>query len=142
MADSPTGKRRLRAAEREEQIWFDRIHGATLKQAGKRAGVTEARASQVCKERLARINRTCNEDAALRRELCSDELKALRLKLQPKIAAGDLAAIDSARRINESERTLWGLDAPTKSENTGANGGPIVYTLKLPEGLDLVENGQ
>jgi len=129
MAHSKYSAARIRAVEREEIVWKWRLRGASLVDCAKQAGICVARAHQLLKARYDRINKECEESAELKRQLAYDELKALRLNLEPAIISGDIGAIDEARKINESIRKLFGLDSPDKHEITGANSGPVMIRV-------------
>jgi hypothetical protein len=119
---SKTAPRRLLAAERSEKVLELRKAGATYLQCGKAVGVSEVRAFQICKERLAEINSRCQEETAEMRTLSRERLTLLLIKLTPSINSGDVQAIKEARQIDESMRRLLGLDAPTKVAPTTPDG--------------------
>lgn len=55
-------------------------------------------------------------------------------KLDWKLETGDCAAIDRALRISQADRDLLGLDAPRKTELTGAAGGPVEIRIVYDDG--------
>jgi hypothetical protein len=59
------------------------------------------------------------------RELETQRLDAMLFALRTKIKQGDVRAIDTAIRIADRRAKLLGLDAPTRNELCGHNGGPI-----------------
>ncbi|HPC18440.1 MAG TPA: hypothetical protein PLC72_18695 [Candidatus Hydrogenedentes bacterium] len=126
MGESKRSRRALIALDREEKIWELRKSGATYLQCGRAVGLSESGAFLACKRRYKKIDATCTEEAQHRRTLEAEQLKALLIKLQPGIAAGDVNAIREARCINESYRKLFGDDAPAKSEVSGPNAGPCI----------------
>lgn len=77
-----------------------------------------------------------------------ERLDNLWLSLYPQLSAVDeegnaaptLSAIDRALRIMERRAKLLGLDAPARTELTGAEGGPLkLYSTWTPDNWD--ENG-
>ncbi len=58
------------------------------------------------------------------------------LALWRRVQSGDDHAIDRALRIMERRARLLGLDAATKTEHTGKEGGPIRYERQYTEFSD------
>ena len=65
------------------------------------------------------------------RELEIQRLDALLLALWPQASKGNQGAVDRVLRIMERRSKLLGLDAPTRQEFSGIDGGAIV--IRWPE---------
>ncbi len=59
------------------------------------------------------------------RVLESERLDQYLLVIWEQIEQGHLGAIDRALKISARRAALWGLDAPTRQEHSGPDGGPI-----------------
>lgn len=64
------------------------------------------------------------------RDMALDRLEYMRSVIWPKVALGDMGAIDTALRISDREAKLLGLDAPTK----------ITAEVTVYEGKQLLEH--
>lgn len=62
-----------------------------------------------------------------RREREAEYLEHLRSQLQPRIDRGEVEAIAEGRRVSESMRKLYGLDAPVTQQVEISNGEPRAW---------------
>jgi len=128
MADSQASSRRSQAAERAKQAFAMRIAGATYAQIGERLQVTTGAAHKMVRRVLDQTRQETAEAADELRRLEVERLDALTLLLW-KQATGSKepnhGAIDRLLRIMERRARLLGLDAPTRQELTGKDGGPV-----------------
>lgn len=89
----------------------------------------DAALAEVVKQDLHRVMRQrrtkVNESADALRDLQDERLNRLMAGLWNSAASGDVAAVDRVLKIMERQARLHGLDAPVKSEVTGAGGAPI-----------------
>lgn len=69
------------------------------------------------------------EEVALRRARLSEMVERQIASWHPRSLAGDKDAAVAANRFFERYAKLWGLDAPARSEVTGSEGGPVVFTF-------------
>ena len=71
------------------------------------------------------LRRTLQEPADAVRQLELARLDRMELALWPRALKGDVQAIDRILRICELRARLLGLNAPTRAQLTGADGGPL-----------------
>ena len=124
--ESPTGRRRLKAAERRQKACRLRTEGWDYEYIGRQLGITKQAAHYLVKTALADLRAKTEEAAA---DIRSIELKRLDL-LTTKLFAralkkNDDAAIDRLLRVMQRRADLTGIDAPKRQENSGPGGGPI-----------------
>ena len=67
------------------------------------------------------------ESAGVLRTMELERLDALLAAVWPAAVAGDLPAVGMALRVAERRARLLGLDAPTRQELTGADGGRLSF---------------
>jgi len=100
-------------AAEQERAFTLRLGGATYRQIGEALGIPRAtahrRVTDACAERVA-------PGLEEYRKVEDERLDTLLRRLAPKLATGEVPAIEAARRIGESRRRLWGMDAPVVSE--------------------------
>jgi|GEM_PF-4126515 len=101
-----------------------RLMGHTFEVIGEQIGVTTQRAHQLVLEAL---NDTLTEPAEELRSLEVSRLDQMMTGVYSAAVLGDTKAIDSVLKIQERRAKLLGMDAPTKSEITGAEGGPVLF---------------
>ena len=63
------------------------------------------------------------------RQMATERLDIALFAVMPAVKRGDLKAISQMLRIEKRRAELLGLDAPTRLEHTGENGGPIETTV-------------
>jgi hypothetical protein len=89
----------------------------------------DAALAELVKQDLHRVMRQrrtkVNESADALRDLQDERLNRLLAGLWNQAATGDVAAVDRVLKIMERQARLHGLDAPTRTEVSGADGAPI-----------------
>jgi hypothetical protein len=89
----------------------------------------DAALAELVKQDLHRVMRQrrtkVNESADALRDLQDERLNRLLAGLWNQAAQGDVSAVDRVLKIMERQARLHGLDAPTKTEVTGADGGAV-----------------
>ena len=101
---------RLNSALRRSEVLRLRLSGLSLKEIGARMGFTPARACQLIRRELDRLNGQRTEDAAALRQLECQRLDAALAAIWPKVEAGDLRAIDRLVNIVTVRARLLGLN--------------------------------
>jgi len=119
------------AAERRVQSLELRKRGLSYRAIGRELGISEAQAHRD-------VHKVLDEFAALERESGEKirRIELMRLDAMVKglwdgIERGDPSSVTSALRVSERRARLLGLDAPTKSEVTGADGGPLAVSSQV-----------
>jgi len=102
-----------------------RIAGATYREIGARLGVSPQTAYTDIQASLAELNAEKTKQAEQYRELELERLDRASLALWPKVIAGSERAVMAWAKLSERRAKLLGLDAPAKTEITGADGGPV-----------------
>lgn len=139
LPQSKTSSYRIKAAERQIKALELRKAGATLRQIGEALDCSEQRAHQIICGRLKKINDVragLTEDV---RQLEIERLDAMFLGLWSRAREGDEKAVRAAVLIMERRAKLLGIDAPTRTEVSGADGGPVF--IALDRGADGGRNG-
>lgn len=126
---------RERSATRRVEAFAMRRAGHDFRTIAQALGVSVGQAHA---DVMATLRETANLEAEQRepvRQMEIERLDAWLTKLQPRIDAGETAAVDVALRLQKRRADLLGLDAPKRTETTGPDGGPIVVTWggKPPE---------
>lgn len=84
--------------------------------------------------RVMRQRRTkVSESADALRDLQDERLNRLMAGLWNSAAQGDVAAVDRVLKIMERQARLHGLDAPTRTEVTGADGGAVQVGVQVTD---------
>jgi len=107
--------RKLKALELRKAGYDYRRIGETLG-----CSVTQAH-----RDVAAALKLTLQEPADDVRALEVERLDNMLRALWRDVSAGNHGAIDRALRVMERRAKLLGLDAPTRTETTGANGEPV-----------------
>lgn len=152
-ANAPTAKRKVRAAKRKAEALRYRIGGMTFEAIGKQLGVSTQAAYKLVKSALAAIQGKTTESALELRGLELARLEAAQVALWPKVVGfvrrdkegreiervdgGQEQAITALLRIMERRSKLLGLDAPARSELSGAGGGPL-QTQAVPPDMEAL----
>jgi hypothetical protein len=97
-----------------------RIAGATYRQIAAQLGINERTAYDDVQAELGAVDPVVGTKAERLRDLEAARLDRLTVALNPCIKAGQPGAILAAVRIMERRARLFGLDAPTKVEMSGA----------------------
>ena len=108
-----------------------RASGASFRQIGEALGVSKVRAFRIVRAALDELVKHTTDTAERVRQLELHRLDRYRLSLDSR--RGDPRTVDTLIRISERVAKLHGLDAPTKIEATGADGGPIQTQEQKPD---------
>lgn len=113
------------------------IEGHTFTVIGERLGVTRQRAHQLVMEQIADA---AEERKALAGDALNVDLERIEFVLRslaPRVERGDDKASQAYIRALDRRHKLLGLDAPTRNEHTGADGGPIAHQIAACEPTTL-----
>ena len=124
---------------RKKGTSFRQIAALLRGQPGVPPGYCEANAYRDVQAELEAIAANNTEAAEAVRNMEIIRLDRLLSALDAGIESGDPNAINTAIRIGESRRKLMGLDAPSKSEVTGANGAALGGVLLCPAPMDSAQ---
>ncbi len=127
MANAKTGVVALDARDLETRAIAMRRAGASFRTIASRLGCSTGAAHKAVCRVLERTLGDLAESAGALRALELERLDAMLMAIWPAATGGDPAAISVALRISERRSWLLGLDAPTRSELTGAEGGPVTF---------------
>ncbi len=119
--------RQVRAHERHLQALELRKAGVTYEQIAGQLGYSNASGAR--KAVASALKATLREPAEELRELEVVRLDAMLLPLWRRVQAGDEKAVDRVLRIMERRARLLGLDAPARTELSGAGGGPVDLSI-------------
>lgn len=152
---SKTTRHAADLSEIEQRALNLRIAGKTLREIGDALDMTVPGARKVILRALKRSDEAMAKQGAKHRELEAQRLNAMMAHLwdlamggvhvTPKIGADGSVrktaeeasveaqnkAVDRILRIMERRAKLLGLDAPTKTELTGKDGGPVATTAQV-----------
>lgn len=117
-----THEERARIAERRLQVWNLKRAGASFATIAKQLGCDQRTAWEDYWRTIDELNELRHEGADEFRHMERERLESLWLALQPKVRAGDAYAIGEARKVSESLRKLYGVDAPLKVAPTTPDG--------------------
>ena len=123
--NDPTSSRSLTALQREEQAVDLRKTGLSYRQIAEVMNISHVAVGDAIKRAIKKTREAAMDDAADIVELELQRLDELLTICWPLARKGDLFAIDRVLKISERRSKLLGLDAATKTEITGAGGGPI-----------------
>lgn len=127
--ESPTGARRMTAAERTQKAVALRKAGRTYDQIRRALGISKGAAVKAVQRGLFEMREETSKDAEDLRVMEAARLDEAQAAIWAKVVAGDLAAIDRFTRISQRRAALLGLDAPTRAELTGKDGGSISLSV-------------
>lgn len=117
----------IKAAELERRATELRLAGHTYRAiADIIGGVTYIGVYKAVIRSLKRNQEETAENAEVLRSIEQDRLERLIAAADAKAQAGDIAAIDTVRKLSESLRKLNGIDAPAKTDVT-SNGQTITW---------------
>lgn len=117
--------RRIRARDRSTMALELRRDGLSYDAIGRTLGITRQGAWKLVQARFAELRDQTAETAADVRDQQLHRLDAMLYALRGKVKRGDPRAIDSALRIEDRRAKLLGLDAPSRAEVSGPDGGAI-----------------
>ena len=121
------------ALDREVKALQYRQMGCTYATIAERLGLAdESGAYQCVKRALAKLKAVCGEEAAEVRRLEMERLDMMLPRVLSRAINGDDSAIDRVLKIQARRAALMGLDAPTKGEISGPDGGPIPIQRREP----------
>lgn len=136
MAKGNTAKKDARSllrVERQRQILELRKGGASYDQIAKATGL--AGRSSARREFQLALQKVIEEPAKEVLALELSRLDSLVLALWQQAKTGNVAAIDRVLKIMERRASYLGLDAPKKTELSGADGGPVSFADVSHEAL-------
>jgi Ni,Fe-hydrogenase III large subunit len=125
----------VKAYERQKEALSLRLVGLSYDAIAERLGF--ANRSGSFRAVQAALKKTLQEPADELRTLELERLDSMLLPLMAQAKKGNQGAVDRVLRIMERRAKLLGLDAPTKQEVTGKDGGPLVIAIG---GLDPDED--
>jgi hypothetical protein len=111
-------KRREKAAKLKLAGWSMRDIAAHLKCS---LGTVHADIAAV----LTRTQDSADEAVRLEREISLARLEVATKGIWPGVESGDAEAVDRLVKLEARRAKILGLDAPTKQEHSGPEGGPI-----------------
>ena len=123
----------LEAHERRQTALALRRRAFTYRRIAAEMGVSEASAYNYVKDAYAELNRVQNESAEALREQELDKLDELEQRLSDLLPDAEADAVTKLTgqllRIAERRAKLLGLDAPTRTQVTGDDGGPLTIRI-------------
>jgi hypothetical protein len=106
-----------RKRQRQEQralAWSLRVAGASYRQIAAQLSVSLKKAFELCKAELREQDRVAGEDMAHRKKVQLAQLERGKAALAPKIASGDIRAVETLTKLVDLEAKLIGSHAPLK----------------------------
>jgi len=137
----PRGKHATLARERERLAFALRLRGKTHEAIAKELPphpgqegqpdrpVTRQAVSKILRRVLERTVDLTNEAAQQYRREQVAILDAMRESLWSKVEAGDVAAVDAVRKLEDRKSLLLGLDAPKRQSIESSNVQRVVYEI-------------
>lgn len=126
---SATGADAIKTAERMAQVWEMRKTGASYTRIAKALGADRSTLRRQVRRHLDKLHAENMESANDVRALDLARLDDANTAIWAQVRQGNHGAIDRLIRIMERRARLLGLDAATKSEITGADGGPLEVNI-------------
>ena len=120
---------------------YEKIAMATVRKFGASAlprGYDHRYAYKDVRRELDRLRSDVAEDTADVRDMEIQRLDAMLEGMWSKAARGNVAAVDRVLKIMERRCKILGIDAPTKQEHTGKDGGPIQHNVAAQKALDRI----
>lgn len=115
-------RNREEIAQRRSEAYRLRVAGLSLRAIAARLNISHTQARRDVEGAFREWQSIELADRATLVALESERLDLARLSLAPRVAKGDLGAVDRWIRISESYRRLHGLDAPMKIAPTTPDG--------------------
>lgn len=122
---SKTTPRKLTTQEQRTQGLAMRLAGYTFTQIGDNLGITDSAAHKLIMKALDETAVSNADQATALRQLEIERLDRAGVAIEKAVRDGHLGAIDRWIRISERRSKLLGLDAPVRTELSGAGGGPM-----------------
>lgn len=126
-----TDQQRITATERRIKVLAYRKAGATYRAIADTLAVSLATVHDDMQRAYAELNEQQQAEAAEAQALEAARLDDLQRACWQQAMSGNLKAIETARRISESRRKLFGLDAPTLIAPVNADGTPYETQQQL-----------
>jgi hypothetical protein len=125
--------------ERYTQVWQLRSLGMTFEEIARAVGYADSSGAKRAYDSAAK--RFPVETIEQQRLIQSERLDYLLKRVMREVDQGDLSLVNEALRIEKRRADLWGLDAPRKTEVTGADGGAIEidFVSELLARVDQIE---
>jgi hypothetical protein len=120
--------RAVKTRQQQQQALELRKGGATYLEIGAALGVTRQRAYTVVMAAVDELGTITREGAAQVKQMELERLNSMHMSLWPQ--RKNPRVVDSLLRIQERRARLLGLDAPTRTALTDADGGPVQFVLK------------
>jgi hypothetical protein len=120
--------RAVRTRQQQQQALELRKGGASYLEIGAALGVTKQRAYTVVISAMDELGTITREGAAQVKQMELERLNSMHMSLWPQ--RKNPRVVDTLLRIQERRARLLGLDAPTKTALTDADGGSVQFVLK------------
>ena len=120
-------EQQVKAYERQKEALSLRLVGLSYDAIAER--LEFANRSGAFRAVQAALKKTLQDPADELRTLELERLDSMLLPMMAQAKKGNQGAVDRVLRIMERRAKLLGLDAPTKQEITGSDGGPVVIAI-------------
>jgi hypothetical protein len=112
-------------AEQTTRAFALRVKGLSYRDIAAEMGCSVGWAYKLVSDELAKLQAESAEKAAELRQIELERLDGMLVAMREDIDKGDARKIETALKIMERRAKLLGLDAPTKQEVSGPDGGAI-----------------
>lgn len=118
-----------------------KLGGISLRQIAQELGCSLGTVHSDLEAVLARTVDTADEHIRMERDVSLGRCEVALRAIWPRICRGDVEAINAFVRLDQRRAKLLGLDAPTKQELSGPDGGPIPVAAQtsLEQKLESLE---
>ena len=125
-----TGESEIRRTQRMARFLDMRLQGWSHRQIGEAETpkLTATRVGQIIEEALKKTLKEPSENIRAIEDMRLDEML---LALYPNALKGDPIAVDRVLAIMARRAALYGLNAPTKVEQSGPNGAPMQTEVQI-----------
>src|SRR5690606_22498535 len=110
---------------RRAKLAKPKLGGISVRQSAQELGCSGGTVYSDLEAALARTADTADEHSRMERHVSLGRCEAALRAIWPRICRGDVEAINAFVRLDQRRAKLLGLDAPTKQELSGPDGGPI-----------------
>lgn len=104
------------------------LKGWSTRRIGKHLGLHHSTVADALNAEFDRV-RPSEDEVSRRRAIMGVQLEEQIASWRPRSLAGDKDAAAALVRFKDRYAKLYGLDAPTRAEVTGRDGGPIAFDL-------------